>query len=143
MDIKPAFCVLVGGKIPPFFYIQEIPIDNIDSNKAAKKPLQKPSTSIPGAKYAAKRNKSAFINKIDIPRVKILIGKATNIKAGFINVLTQTIIIEAIIALVKLEILIPGIIYPINKSANDKAINFKNIVNIFIVSTKYLYGNSL
>lgn len=91
-------------------YIQEIPIDKIDNNKAAKNPLQNPSTSIPGAKYAANKNNRALINKIDKPKVKILIGKAINIKAGLINVLTQTIIIAAIIAPVKLETLIPGII---------------------------------
>lgn len=99
---------------PLFYYSQEIPTDRIDKINAPQNALQKPSTSTPGTKYAININNRAFITRTNIPKVRILIGSAKNISTGFIPRLINAITTAAISALVKLEIVIPGITQPVN-----------------------------
>lgn len=105
-------------------YSQDIPIDIIDSNKAPKKALQNPSTSTPGIKYATNINNKALITKINNPKVRILIGNVKNIKTGLITKFTSAIAMDAISAVKKLDIVIPGTTQPTNIIANDNANHF-------------------
>ena len=98
-----------------------MPIDKIDSITAPQNALQNPSISTPGTKYATNMNKRALITRMNSPRVKILIGKVRKINTGFITMFTKAIAAEAINAVKKLEIVIPGIIHPTNIIASAKA----------------------
>ena len=109
------------------FYNQDIPIDSIDRIIAPKNALQNPSTSIPGTKYATNINNKAFINKIDTPNVRIFIGNVNKIKTGLITKFTNAMTIEATNAEVKPDIVIPGIIQPINIIEKDNANHFNKI----------------
>lgn len=67
------------------------------------------------------------------PSVKIFIGKVKKIKTGFITILTKAIAIDAIKAVMKFEIVIPGTIQPTNIIINDNANHFNNnIINLLL-----------
>lgn len=119
-----------------YVYSQDIPIERMDSNKAPRKALQKPSTSIPGTRYATNINSKALITSINSPSVRILIGSVKKTKIGFINILTKAITTEAIKAVIKLETVIPGITQPTNIMTKDNANHFTNNI---IVKTPYSY----
>ena len=62
-----------------------------------------------------------LINK---PSVRILIGKVRITSTGFMTILTNAIAIDAINAVAKLDIVIPGTIHPINIMINERASHF-------------------
>ena len=102
------------------------PILRIDNNNAPIKALRKLSTSNPGVIKPAKLNKKAFITKVNNPKVKILIGKVTKTKTGFIKTLIIAMIIATTNAFQNPSTDIPGTTHAINNITRAKAIQRKN-----------------
>jgi hypothetical protein len=69
-------------------------------------------------------NNNALITKINNPKVRILIGNVKNTKTGLITKLTNAIATDAISAVKKLDIVIPGTTQPTNIIAKDNANHF-------------------
>lgn len=78
--------------------------------RAAKTPDQKSSILIPGTINVARYNMAALITKVKSPKVKILIGRVSKIKIGFITILSSPTTMAAKSAVVKPSILNPGTI---------------------------------
>jgi len=113
--------------------------ESIDSNNEPKNALKKPLISTPGTRYPANIKSSAFITSVNIPSVKMFIGKVKNISTGFITALIKPITTAAIRAVQKFSICIPGITQATNIIISAKAIHFKSIFTIITLSPLFHY----
>ena len=90
--------------------------------------LKKPSTSIPGVIQPANINSSAFITKLNIPIVKIFIGRVIICITGLTNALINAMITHASIAAHILLTFIPGINQAVKIKASAKHIHLTRII---------------
>lgn len=92
-------------------------IDNSNEPRSAGK---NPATENPGTIFATSQNISAFITKVNKPKVRILIGKVKIINTGLINMFTRPITSADQRAATNPEKLIPGTTQATKSNAKAK-----------------------
>lgn len=92
----------------------------IDSNNEPPSAGKKPDTENPGTIFATSQNISAFITKVNKPKVRILIGKVKIINTGLIKIFTRPITSADQRAAANPEKLIPGTTQATKSSAKAK-----------------------
>lgn len=107
----------------------------IEPKNAAKKPvIIKPATN-----FATSKSMSAFITKVNSPRVSRLSGSVKIKNIGLINILTNPITTAANKAEVKPAKLIPGTIQAVNSNAPENSTHFINKLNILSLLFLLIY----